>query len=198
GDGLISDADVYYTWAESNPPLQFGLTFSGRYNQFDFNLNFSGASLVNKSISISGGMGYGFFNTFYENYMDHYKLADGYTDPFDPNSQWVAGYWPAIAKGTSAYDGDSNATYRYNQPYSFVNGTYVRLKSAEIGYTLPTKWLKTLHIKSLRVYANGTNLLTFCNKLVKPYDPERNASGWLGVGGSPLIKTYSLGVNLNF
>ncbi|MDD5950662.1 MAG: SusC/RagA family TonB-linked outer membrane protein [Bacteroidales bacterium] len=198
GDGVINDNDLYFDWSETNPPLQFGLTFSGSYGNFDFSMNWSGASLTNKSVAVSGGCGYGFFNTFYENYMDHWTLADGYTDPFDPQSQWVAGYWPAIAKAKSAYDTNSNNTYRKNQPYSFVDGTYLRLKSLEIGYRIPKSVLSKIKVGSVRVYANGTNLLTFCNKLLKPYDPERSQSSWLGVGGAPLIKNFSFGVNVSF
>ncbi len=204
GDGVITGNDKYFDWAESNPPLQFGLIFSGSYKGLDFNFTFNGGTMTNKQILISGGFGYGFFPTFYENYMDHYTLADGYTDPRDPNSVWSPGYFPAVVSATSAYDGQSygstgtNFPYRDNQPYNYVNGTYLRLKSAEIGYTLPQKWTKVVGINSLRLYVSGTNLLTFCNKLLKPYDPERNENQYLGVGGYPLMKTYSFGLNLNF
>lgn len=198
GDGIIDGNDVYYDWSWKNPPLQFGLIISGNYKRFDFNMTFNAATLTNKNVSLSGGMGYGFFRTFYKNYLDRWKLADGYTDPFDPQSKWEKGYWPAISSATAAYDSYSNATYRYNQPYTFVNGTYLRLKSVEVGYTFSSAMLRKAKIRSLRVYVNGTNLLTFCNKLLKPYDPERDQSSYLGVAGTPLMKNFSAGVNLNF
>ena len=198
GDGVINGSDVYYVWGEGNAPLQFGLILSGRYKGFDLNMSFAGSGLVHKTVSISGGFGYGFFEKFYENYMDHYTLAEGYTDPFDPNSVWVEGYYPAIAKASGGYDGSSNATYRYNQPYNYINGTFLRLKSAEFGYTLPAHLTKKAKINTLRIYFSGTNLFTICNKLLKPYDPERAESKYMGVGGYPLMRTYSLGLNLNF
>ena len=197
GDGVINSNDQYYTWQETNPPLQFGLVITGSWKQLDFSLNFNAATLVNKSVSLSGGMGYGFFSTFYENYLDRFHLADGYTDPFDPNSKWVSGFWPALYPGTSAYD-SRTMHYTANQPYDFVNGTFLRLKSMEIGYTFHPTFLQKIHVKSLRIYANGTNLLTFCNKLLKPYDPERNQNSYLGVAGTPLMKNFALGLNLNF
>ncbi|MBR4037783.1 MAG: hypothetical protein IKJ02_04415, partial [Tidjanibacter sp.] len=92
----------------------------------------------------------------------------------------------------------SNSTYRSNQPYNAVDGTYLRLKSLEVGYTLPRNLTQKIGIRSARVFLSGTNLLTFCNKLLKPYDPERNENAWLGAGGYPLMRTYSLGVNLSF
>ena len=199
GDGVINGSDQYYVWGEGNAPLQFGLILSGRYKGFDLNLNFAGATLVRKQVAISGGFGYGFFERFYENYMDHYTLAEGYTDPFDPNSVWEEGYYPAIVKaGASAGDNSANATYGYNQPYNFINGTYLRLKSAELGWTLPAKWTNVIKVKSLRIYLSGTNLFTITNKLLRPYDPERAESSYLGVGGYPLMRTYSFGLNLNF
>ena len=200
GDGTIDltgTTDVYYTWSETNPPLQFGLVFSGSYKGFDFNMTWNAATLVSKSVSLSGGMGYGFFSTFYENYLDRYHVATPGADPYDPNTQWVAGYWPALYPATSAYD-SRVLSYASSQPYTFVDGTYLRLKSLEIGYRFQGDFLRKLHLKSLRVYANGTNLLTFCNKLLKPYDPERNQNSYLGVAGTPLMKNFALGVNLNF
>ncbi|MBR0285975.1 MAG: TonB-dependent receptor [Bacteroidales bacterium] len=197
-DGVIDANDMYYTWSETNPPLQFGLVLSGSWKGLDFNATFNAATLVSKSVSLSGGMGYGFFTTFYENYMDRWHTTDPKADPFDPNTQWTAGYWPALAIATSAYDDSSNLTYRKNQPYDYVDGTYLRLKSLEIGYTFQAKLLQKAHIRSLRVYVNGTNLLTFCNPLLKPYDPERNQNSYLGVAGTPLMKNFSAGININF
>ena len=197
-DGVINSADMYYTWSETNPPLQFGLVISGSWKGFDFNMTWNAATLVSKSVSLSGGMGYGFFTTFYENYMNRYHTATAGADPFDPNTEWVSGYWPALAIATSAYDTSSNVTYRVNQPYNYVDGTYLRLKSLEMGYTFQADLLRRLSIRSLRVYVNGTNLLTFCNKLLKPYDPERNQNSYLGVAGTPLMKNFSAGVSINF
>ena len=197
GDGSITTADYYRTWQETNPPLQFGLVVSGSYKNFDLSMNFTAATLVNKTVSLSGGMGYGFFSTFYEHYLDRYHVADKNADPYDPNTKWIAGYWPALYPATASYD-SRVLTYVSNQPYDFVDGTYLRLKSLEIGYRFQGDFLKKIHLKSLRVYANGTNLLTFCNKLLKPYDPERNQSSYIGVAGTPLMKNFALGVNLNF
>ena len=197
-DGVINSNDYYYTWAETNPPLQFGLVLSGKWKNLDFNITFNSATLVNKNLGLSGGMGYGRNGTFYQNHMDRWHTVEYAADPFDPATEWVAGYWPALAYATSAYDTSSNVTYRANQPYTYVNGTFVRLKSLEVGYTFDLNFLRKIHIRSLRIYANGSNLLTFCNKLLKPYDPEREQNSYIGTAGSPLMKNFSAGINLNF
>lgn len=198
GNGVIDGNDVYYVWGEKNAPLQLGLVLSGNWKNLDFNATFTSSILTHKQVSLSGGTGYGFFETFYENYMDRWHLADGYTDPFDPASQWTSGTFPALSLATSAYDGSSNATYRANQPYNYMNSAFVRLKSVEVGYTFQRSFLQKIHVKSLRVYVNGSNLFTICNKFLKPYDPERNTSSYLGVAGNPLMRNFAAGINLNF
>ena len=52
------------------------------------------------------------------------------------------------------------------------NGNYIRLRNAEIGYTLPKSVMNKWHISSLRFFVNGTNLLTFDH--IKIMDPESN------------------------
>jgi TonB-linked SusC/RagA family outer membrane protein len=197
GDGVINNSDRYYTWGEDNPPLQFGLMFFFNYKGFDLSMTFNGASLSHKNLPIAG-VGYGYFGTFFKPYMDHYTLAEGYSDPFDPESVWKAGYWPAIAKATYAGDNFSNATYRVNQPYTYIDGTYFRLKSIELGYNIPNSIVSKVGLKGVRVYFNGTNLITIGNKLFKHFDPERMTSRYMGIGGMPLMKNFSVGVNVNF
>ena len=167
------------------------------YKNFDLSATFNGTALDHRFISLHGTYGYGYYGTFYKNYEDHYHLADGYTDPFDPNSVWEAGFYPALRKVDGGYVTWGNGTYASTQPYNWMNAAYLRLKSLEIGYTLPNKLTSKIGLRQARFYVSGTNLLTFCNKLLKPYDPERSM-GWIGGGGNPLIKTYSFGVNINF
>lgn len=57
------------------------------------------------------------------------------------------------------------------------DGSFMRLKSLELGYSFPQQMIKKIHLTKLRLYANGTNLLTFSK--FKLWDPEM---GGLGVG----------------
>ena len=198
GNGIITSQDRYYSWKESNPPLQFGMMLFLNYKGFDMSATFSGAALFHKDMTLAGGTGYGYSGTLFKHFEDHYRLADGYTDPRDPQSVWISGYYPALAPANNHYDTSSISTYHYSQPYSWVDGKYLRLKSLELGYRLPSNLVKKIYLKSARIYLSGTNLLTFCDKLVKPWDPERNQSDWLGTYGSPLLKNYSFGVNITF
>ena len=196
GNGYIDGDDVFYTWGSSMPALQFGLTFSGSYKNFDFNLIFSGAALKYKSVSLSGFAGAGYLYYMPSQYTDSYHVANYGDDPWDPNTQWVEGYWPAMVRVNQS-GASHNATYTNNQPYNYVNAAYVRLKTIELGYRVSPKFLKKVGIKSARVFFNGGNLLTFCNPLLKYVDPEASDGGRQG-GDFPINRTYNFGFNLNF
>ncbi len=72
------------------------------------------------------------------------------------------------------------------------DGTFLRLKQVEMGYTLPTKWTRKMGIPSFRLYLSGSNLLCWSN--FKLWDPEMAGNGL----GYPVQRVFNLGVNLNF
>ncbi len=80
------------------------------------------------------------------------------------------------------------------------DGSFVRLKNIQLGYTLPASVGKKLMISSLRFYISADNLLTLSK--YSGWDPEPVSFGTLngGVdyGTYPLARTFSLGLNLNF
>ena len=201
GDGYIDSNDYYYTWGNSGQaPLQFGLTFSGSWKNLDFNLIFSGAALKSKSVAMHAFTGFGYLYYLPSEYTDSYHVANYGADPWDPQTQWVSGYWPALGRVTSVA-GTLSSTYEAAQPYTYVNSAFVRLKTIEIGYRFNPNFLKKAGIKSARVFFNGGNLLTFCNPLLKYIDPESldTVSIQSRYGGDfPISKTFCFGLNLNF
>jgi len=83
------------------------------------------------------------------------------------------------------------------------DGSYVRLKTTSLGYTLPASLVNKAHLQRVRIYLTGVNLLTFTN--YKGWDPEVNAdyiAGNIGQGNdfysAPQAKTYTIGVNIGF
>jgi hypothetical protein len=71
--------------------------------------------------------------------------------------------------------------------------SFIRLKNAEIGYTLPKTLTKKIGLSTARIYAQGVNLLTFSP--FKLWDPELSAS----YGNQyPTMRTVTFGINLNF
>ena len=79
------------------------------------------------------------------------------------------------------------------------DGSYLRLKNIQLGYTLPTNITKRFFIESLRVFVAAENLLTFTK--YQGYDPEISSGGTsLGVdwGVYPQARTWSVGFNIGF
>ena len=198
GNGYIDADDVYYTWGNgSNPPLQYGLSFNGNYKNIDFSLIFNGSALKYKSYMMGGYSSYGYLYYLPSEYTDSYHVATYGADPWDPETQWVSGYWPALVRLESA-GASHNATYTSAQPYNYINAAYLRLKSLEIGYRFSPMTLQKAGIKSARVFFNGGNLLTICNPLLKYIDPESSDTSWVAGGVYPITRTYNFGFNLNF
>jgi hypothetical protein len=99
-------------------------------------------------------------------------------------------YWPRpyLDKGVKNHQVQT----RYLQ-----NGAYLRLKSLQIGYTLPGSLTKKARMQKLRIYVSGENLLTF-TKLITMFDPEVTG-GNSGSGTMyPLQKVVSAGLNVSF
>ena len=104
---------------------------------------------------------------------------------------------------------DTNVnSYNYlrNDRY-LLNMAYLRLKNLTVGYTLPEKLMRKVHVSKFRVYFTAENFLTWDNLHGLPIDPEcvtgysmwgsNYAQGWTGVG-TPVFKTATFGVQLTF
>jgi hypothetical protein len=116
-------------------------------------------------------------------FLDNYHPSNPTADPYDPNTVWVPGHFP--------YTGTVPPT---NSLVNTQNGAYVRLKSAEIGYTIPYAVLQRTGIKGIRAYVNGYNLFTITK--LRYVDPE-HPSGTYGYL-YPLNKSVSGGLVVNF
>lgn len=80
------------------------------------------------------------------------------------------------------------------------DGSYIRLKNAEVAYTFRQNWVKKMGVSSLRVFVNGNNLAVWTKM---PDDREANyqgagGQGWAAQGAYPTVKRYNLGANFIF
>jgi TonB-dependent starch-binding outer membrane protein SusC len=85
-------------------------------------------------------------------------------------------------------------------------GSYLRLKNLSLGYYIPTRFLNRIKIKTAKIYASATNLLTFTK--YTGFDPEVNSVSGTGIesnlgigtdnGSYPQARTYTLGINMTF
>ena len=87
----------------------------------------------------------------------------------------------------------SHNNFQYSSFWVY-NAAFIRLKTAQVGYTLPTGALAKIGIRKLRVYVTGDNIFT-SSSLPKGWDPEMG-SGAAGI--YPLTKTWLGGIQLTF
>ena len=194
-DGYITAHDVQYAWPEANPSFQFGLNMGFNWKNFDFNMVWQGATMTSKIIWLLHTFGYGGYNNIYDMYLDRYHVAVQGADPYDPTTEWIPGYWPALMKSS---DANNWRPGMYDAPSDFtqLDATYFRLKSFELGYTLPRTLISKIGMRSMRVYVGGTNWLTLTNKKIAAYDPESAAA--MQSNTMPVMRTVTMGVNVNF
>jgi TonB-linked SusC/RagA family outer membrane protein len=176
GDHVINSLDVQPIGRNTDPEVYFGLDLSAEWKGFDLSILFQGAT--NYSLDIPNkGLNNG--SSADKEYMDRWRRAD----PYDPNSDWIPGKYP------STYAGGKESNNRTSD-FNIVDMYYVRLKSLELGYSLPKKWLNAVKINDVRVYLSGTNLFTVS---AHPFgDPETPI--WY----YPITKLWNIGVNLTF
>ena len=202
GDGRINSSDrVPEFWATgANPPIQYGLTLAASYKNFDLNMLFQGASGYSIGYANDDVWGYGGkTNKSYliAKYVDRWHPVNITDDPYNPATQWVAGYYPALRHNFSNTS-DNGSRWNYGISVWLPQATYLRLKSMEIGYNLPKSFMKRIGLNSARIFVNGSNLFTFCNKALKDADPEREERDWGANLAYPLMRTYNFGLNINF
>ena len=93
--------------------------------------------------------------------------------------------WPRLSEGTVANNQQMSTWF-------MRDGSFLRLKSVELGYTVPQKITKKAFVSMLRLYVSGTNLLTFSK--FDLWDPEMGGNGL----GYPIQRVFNAGIQLNF
>lgn len=116
-------------------------------------------------------------------FLDRWHPVDPKADPYNPDNSWYTGYY--------SYGG---TTPDQNSEFAIQKGDYLRLKTAEIGYTFPQKWTKVVGVQNLRIYVNAYNLFTITN--VKGLDPEKPSAMYGQM--YPLNRTYNFGASVTF
>ncbi len=195
GDGIIDGNDQtfnHWAYGNINPPLQYGMTIAMEYRSFDFNTVLQGAALYSINYRNDDIWGYGRYPSLHKRFMDRWHPADPTADPYDPATEWVEGYYPALRTNTSNTT-DGNRVNVWTPP-----ATYLRIKSMEIGYTLPKKIVQKAGFDHVRVYVNGFNLYTFCRKEPRQADPERQEMDWDANLTYLIMRSFNFGINVNF
>jgi TonB-linked SusC/RagA family outer membrane protein len=179
-DGAISSLDRQVI-GNPNPKITYGLNTSFNYKTIDLSLDFQGVAKVD-IYNANLGWRYGNEN-FTKDYFDNRWHGEGTSNTY-----------PSANIG-----GGSN----YLPNTFFVqNGSYFRVRNAQLGYTFPDSFNEKLKIRKLRLYANAQNPLNFFK--YKGLSPEvranENKPTQAGIDANvyPLSATYNFGINVTF
>jgi len=192
-DGIINEEDAMLPYTFGTTPIfNYGMMINLGWKGFDATLLLQGASRYTVRYTETLAEWFWFSGGLPAYFMDRWHQED----PYDPNSQWIAGEWPAPRPNgtqTMQLQSESNLWRR--------NAAYMRLKNVEMGYTFKPELLQAIGVQRLRIYTNAFNLLTFtADPLVKNLDPEKTAGPGTATYGHnyPLTKNYNIGINVTF
>lgn len=186
GNGIIDSDDRTHV-GSAIPKFTLGLNLSGQWKGFDASAFFQGAfgqKIYNQILTDSEGFYRGFNVT--QRYYDNHWTESNHSDTY-PRASW------------SAKSNNARVSTRFLE-----DGSYLRLKNLQIGYTIPSDKLK--HIERLRFYIASTNLFTLTK--YSGFDPEMTVSAnsesegdranGIDWGTYPTCRTFTFGVNLTF
>lgn len=189
GDGQIDSQDQIAIGYTNLPEITYGFGGTAQYKNWDFNIFFQGVArtsffLNGSSIRTpfsSGNMERAAINE------DIYGNVWMSTNTPEQNANVT---YPRLSMGSGGAGASNNSQA---STWWLRDGSFLRLKSVEIGYSLPKSLLQKSFIKSLRFYAAGNNLLQFSP--FKLWDPEKGSTDG---SGYPLNRMFSIGFNANF
>ena len=184
-DGRIDNLDLVFMGYPTTPEVVYGFGFSTGYKNFDLSAFFQGQTRVS------------FF-------IDPWKMSPFVQSP----DQWIYGNTQVLREFADSHWSEENqnlyaqyprmgvtpatiANNLQNSTWWMRDGSFLRLKSLEIGYSLPQPVANRLKLQNLRIYFNGLNLFTFSP--FKLWDPEQGGNGF----AYPIQKVFNVGLNVN-
>ncbi|SFB82602.1 TonB-linked outer membrane protein, SusC/RagA family [Algibacter lectus] len=182
-DGLITYEDDYVKLGSATPDFYWGLSSNMNYKDFDFSFQFQGSQ------------GAEVYNIDPIYWQSHFR--DATAPSFDVDNDGIA---------------DNNGLHylqtRDVHGSMIQDASYIALRNLTIGYTLNPDFISKMGVGSLRVYLAATNLLYVMGKDYTSFNPEGIEIENDGYGGpttygyqegaSPIVRSFTFGVNVNF
>ncbi len=192
-DGIITEADKVPIGNAQTPEIVYGFGFSMGIKNFDFSAFFQG--LGNESFWIDAQA-----TAPFASYRSATEVANGALAGKTLNNQLLKAYadshwsedsrdifalWPRLSP-------QQNTNNTQISTWFMRDGSFLRLKNVEVGYTLPKSLQKKISSSTFRVYLNASNLLNFSK--FDLWDVEMGGNGL----GYPLQRVYNIGLNVTF
>ncbi len=180
GDNVINSLDKIPIGRPTMPEVNYGFGLSSGLKNFDASFFFQGSARSSFWINASQ------LSPFVRSGVLENGLAKFIADDYwSLNSQNPKAGWPRLA----TYRVDNNIQ---TSTWFMQNGAFLRLKSVELGYTLPDRITSNLKLNTCRFYLSGSNLLTFSP--FKLWDIEMGGNGM----AYPIQKVFNIGINITF
>lgn len=176
GDGRITDLDMVPIGYPTTPEIIYGFGASMGYKNIDFSFFFQGSARSSFWINPKSTAPFQGDTQLLKVYADNH---------WSEENRNIYALWPRLSP-----DILNNNTQ--TSTWFMQDGSFLRLKQVEIGYSVPQKALQKIHMANLRFYLSGSNLLTFSK--FKLWDVEMAGNGL----GYPIQMNLSAGVNVSF
>jgi TonB-linked SusC/RagA family outer membrane protein len=192
GDDKITSLDKVPIGYPTEPQIIYGFGLSAGYKAFDASFFFQGLAQesfwINTAIDKDHPSTVPFIDTDANaSIRSQNALLQAYAD-----SHWSETNKDIHALFPRFSDKMVSNNYADKNTWFMRDGSFMRLKSAEIGYTLPRRTTEKIKMANLRIYASGTNLLTFSK--FKLWDPEMAGNGL----GYPIQRVFNFGLQISF
>ncbi|MEH3112216.1 SusC/RagA family TonB-linked outer membrane protein [Pedobacter terrae] len=174
-DNIIDANDAISSDYTDIPKIYYGFGFNIRYKQFDLGAQFQG--LAGRTVDIS--------DIFY-------------AGPNGLNQLSLATWTPATA-ATAKYPRigiSDNGNNTANSTFWLYSGDFLKLRSAEIGYSTPQSFNQRLRFKGARIFVSGNNIFAISKLNELGIDPETPNAGRFS--SYPYVKTFAIGLNVKF
>jgi len=186
GDGIIDSNDRTMI-GNTIPGISYSIGFDASYKGFDFNLFLNGVGdyqIYNQQRASLSSVN--------SQDMDHNKLVS-----------WAENYWTPENASTKFVRYDASNTNLNDQISTFwiEDGSFLRIKNIQIGYTVPAKECKKISVSNLRIYASASNL--YCFTKYQGRDPESFMSttpltSGTDNGSYTIPKSFTFGLQIGF
>jgi TonB-linked SusC/RagA family outer membrane protein len=192
GDDKITSLDRVPIGFPTEPQIIYGFGISSGYKDFDLSFFFQGLAQesfwINTAISSTNPSTVPFLDTDGNSGIrSQNALLQAYADShWNENNKNIYALFPRFS------DKMVSNNYAERSTWFMRDGSFMRLKSAELGYSVPQRITRNVKMANLRIYANGTNLLTFSK--FKLWDPEMAGNGL----GYPIQRVVNIGLQISF
>lgn len=178
GDQIIDDRDKAPIGFPTTPEIIYGFGLSAGYRDFDFSCFFQGSG--RSSFWLDPAATAPFVGGTSPRALLKYYADDHWSE----DNKDIFALWPRLAPN-HINNNEQRSTWFMR------DGSFLRLKTVEIGYSLPRNWLKKMNLSRIRFYFTGNNLCVFSK--FKMWDPEMAGNGLK----YPLQRVFNFGVNID-